>query len=208
LEDHLFLRTSLIKYRPMSPYQNLYHCMGHTYGTWLPGDPRGFRTRHHRDHCEGDYKNPPVPGLHADLYNRSKTLMKRAPVYLTPTQRQLAVDAIIASLLKRNIPAVIASVDRVHWHILAPFPDRNPRHWLGIAKKESSHFLKIQGQGIDGGLWAVRCQCIPIENAIHAARTRNYIADHIQQGASVWTGGPNGGAPKGALTHSPHARAF
>ena len=101
--------------------------------------------------------------------------MNRSPVYLTPTQRQLAVDAIITSLLKRNISAEIASVDRVHLHVLAPFPDHNPRHWIGIAKKESSHFLKIQAQGIDGGLWAVRCQCLQVENAAHAARTRNYI---------------------------------
>jgi hypothetical protein len=34
--------------------------MGHTYGTWLPGDPKGFRTRHHREHIEGDYKKPPA----------------------------------------------------------------------------------------------------------------------------------------------------
>jgi hypothetical protein len=169
------------------PYQNLYHCMGHTYGTWLPGDPRGFRTRHHREHCEGDYKNPPPPGEYSELYQRSQTLMKRAPVYLNPTQRQLAVDAIIASLRKRNIETEVASVDRVHWHVLAPFPDHNPRHWLGIAKKESSHFLKLQGHGIEGGLWAVRCQCIPVENANHAARTRKYIADHARQGGAIWT---------------------
>lgn len=171
----------------MPPYQNLYHCMGHTYGTWLPGDPRGFRARHHRDHCDGDYKNPPQSGLHDDLYNYSKTLMKRPPVYLTPTQRQLAVNVIVASLLKRNIAAVIASVDRVHWHLLAPFPDQNPRRWLGIAKKESSHSLKLQGQGLEGGLWAVGCQCVPVENATHAAHTRNYIADHVHQGAAIWS---------------------
>src|SRR3954468_9029001 len=42
-----------------TPWNNWYHCMGNTYGTWLPGDPRGFRTRLHREHVEGDYRNPP-----------------------------------------------------------------------------------------------------------------------------------------------------
>lgn len=45
----------------IQPWNDWYHIMCHTYGTWLPGDPRGFRTRHHREHVEGDYKSPPHP---------------------------------------------------------------------------------------------------------------------------------------------------
>jgi hypothetical protein len=43
----------------MSAWRDWYHVTGSTYGAWLPGDPRGFRTRHHRQHVEGDYKDPP-----------------------------------------------------------------------------------------------------------------------------------------------------
>jgi len=161
--------------------------MGHTYGTWLPGDPKGFRTRHHRDHCEGDYKNPPPKGTFDDLHERSKDLMQRDPVYLDETQRRLALDAFINSLLKRNIPVIIGGIDRIHFHVLAPFPDHNPRHWIGIAKKESSHALKAQGHGIDGGIWAVRCKCLPIEDARHAERANGYIADHADRGAVIWS---------------------
>lgn len=39
-----------------------YHVLTNTYGTWLRGDRRGWRERHHRKHVEGDYKNPPKPG--------------------------------------------------------------------------------------------------------------------------------------------------
>jgi hypothetical protein len=35
--------------------QRWYHVIISTYGGWLHGDPRGFRTRHHRAHVEGDY---------------------------------------------------------------------------------------------------------------------------------------------------------
>jgi hypothetical protein len=124
--------------------------MGHTYGTWLPGDPKGFRTRHHREHCEGDYKNPPPKGTYNDLYQRSKDLMKRDPVYLTKEQQKIALDAVIESLRKRDIPVVIGALDRIHLHLLASFPDHNPRHWIGIAKRESSHALKSAGRGIKG----------------------------------------------------------
>ena len=39
-----------------------FHIIGNTYGTWVRGDPKGFRTLHHREHIEGDYKHPPPPG--------------------------------------------------------------------------------------------------------------------------------------------------
>ncbi len=71
------------------PWNDWYHIMFHTYGTWLPGDPKGFRTRHHRGHVEGDYKNPPPPGTYDELWKRSKHLMKRDPVWLTYEQRKL-----------------------------------------------------------------------------------------------------------------------
>jgi hypothetical protein len=53
---------------PCAPWNNWYHCMFHTYGAWLPGDHRGFRTRHHKKHIEGDYNHPPeedFSALHA-----------------------------------------------------------------------------------------------------------------------------------------------
>jgi hypothetical protein len=47
----------------IAPWNHWYHCMGNTFGTWLPGSPKGFRTRHHREHVEGDYKHPPPKGM-------------------------------------------------------------------------------------------------------------------------------------------------
>lgn len=58
-----------------TPWCDWYHIMGSTFGTWLPGDPKGFRTRHHREHVEGDYKNPPPKGTHDARWKRSKELM-------------------------------------------------------------------------------------------------------------------------------------
>jgi hypothetical protein len=111
--------------------------------------------------------------------------MTRDPVYLEPPQRRIAVDAFVESLLKRAIPVRIGAIDRIHFHILAAFADHNPRHWIGIAKKESSHALKVAGIGVEGGIWAVRCKCLPISGAAHADRAFGYIHDHEAKGAAI-----------------------
>ena len=71
----------------MPPWDDWYHVMGHTYGTWLPGDPKGFRTRDHREHVEGDYRNPPPKGMYDGLHEAAKRAMKREPVFLNREQR-------------------------------------------------------------------------------------------------------------------------
>ena len=160
--------------------------MGNTFGTWLPGDPKGFRTRHHREHVDGDYKNPPPKGKYDARWKRSKELMKRDPVYLTPAQRKRAVEEFVRSFKKWGIELRVLSIDRVHIHALGRLPDRNPRHYVGLAKKESSAYMKRDGLAPDGGLWAVRCKCLPITDREHFDRVVDYIRDHEAKGASVW----------------------
>jgi hypothetical protein len=109
--------------------------MGHTYGTWLPGSPQSFRTRHHRQHIEGDYRNPPPKGKYDALHAHAKKLMKRDPVILTIEQRILIVRLMVESLERRNFEVPVASVTDIHFHILTRFRDHNPRHWIGIARK-------------------------------------------------------------------------
>lgn len=168
------------------PWNNWYHCMGHTFGTWLPGSKKGFRTRHHRLHVEGDYKNPPPPGTCDVLYNHVKANMTRDPVYLNKHQQQLVLKFLVESLQRRGIPLRIVEVDRVHFHLLIQLHDRNPRKWVGIAKKESSHYLKLAGCGFDGGIWAVRGKEVPIENENYWGRTVPYIRNHVREEAVVW----------------------
>lgn len=89
----------------MLPWNNWYHCMGNTYGTWLPGDPRGFRTRHHREHVEGDYRDPPPKGQYDQRFTQSKQLLTRQPVHLSKELRPRVRDELIASLQKYPPPS-------------------------------------------------------------------------------------------------------
>jgi hypothetical protein len=119
-------------------------------------------------------------------YKKSKQLMSRSPVCLTIEQRQLAMDELLKSFAKRQIEVIALSVDRIHFHLLARFPDRNPRHHIGIAKKESSHYLKQQGHAPAGGLWGTRTQCVPIRNRPHQLTVFRYILAHSQKGGATW----------------------
>jgi REP element-mobilizing transposase RayT len=172
----------------MIPWANWYHVMGHTYGTWLPGDPKGFRTRDHRMHVEGDYRNPPPQGKYDGLHEHAKRAMKRDAVFLDWAQRKRALDELVASLQRRHFGIQVFSVDRIHLHGLVRFPDRDPKRWLGIAKKESSHYCKQTGHAPAGGFWATGSKCLPIRDQEHYHKTSGYIADHIHQGAVVWVG--------------------
>lgn len=170
----------------MHPWDHWYHVMGHTYGTWLPGDPKGFRTRHHREHVEGDYKNPPRPGIYEGLHEHAKRAMKRDPVLLEWEQRKRALKEIIASLQRHGIPIEIFSLDRIHLHGLVQCTDHEPKHWLGIAKKESSHYGKQTGHAPKGGLWATGSKCLPVADRAHFENVRDYIRSHSKKGAVIW----------------------
>jgi REP element-mobilizing transposase RayT len=111
--------------------------------------------------------------------------MKRPPVYLTVRQRVRAVDEFLRSLQKRGIELVALSIDRVHFHVLARFPDHDPRHWIGIAKKESSHYLKQEGLAPVGGLWATRFEVVPVEDRRHQVWVVGYILRHARKGGAV-----------------------
>jgi hypothetical protein len=175
---------------PMFAWKDWYHVTGHTYGTWLPGDPRGFRTRDHREHVEGDYRNPPPKGKYDGLHDWAKRAMKRDPVFLDMEQRRRALDELVASLQRRSLELEVCSVDRIHLHALVCVPDHDPKRWIGIAKKESSHYCKQTGHAPDGGLWATGCKCLPVENDRHYRSARKYILDHEQRGAVIYSRKP------------------
>jgi REP element-mobilizing transposase RayT len=100
-----------------------FHVVGTTYGAWLPGDPRGFRTRDHREHIEGDYKNPPKTSRQ-HLHAHARAAMKRAPFRFTPTTQQAACGYFIEALNHYKIDYTTLCVAPTHFHLLlrAPSP--------------------------------------------------------------------------------------
>src|SRR5689334_3448394 len=161
--------------------------MGNTYGTWLPGDPRGFRTERERRHVEGDYRNPPPRGQYEALHRSMRESMNRDPVHLSVPLRAMARDEFLQSFATWHIEVASISVGKIHFHVLARFPNHDPRRYVGLAKKESAANLRRSGQVGWGGLWGEKSECIPIRGDAHLWKAFGYILDHKQQGSAVWS---------------------
>ena len=172
----------------MSAWEGWYHCTGSTYGTWLRGDPRGWRARHHREHVDGDYKNPPAPGTFDALYQQSQTLMKRDRRLLDPAQRAFACTEMAQSLISQNVEVAQLCVDAKHWHALLRFGSStgSARVIIGKAKGRSARLMSKAGLIGEGGVWAVRCKVLPIRSQAHFHNVMKYIPAHQGRGAAIF----------------------
>ena len=168
-----------------APWNDWYHCNGNTYGTWLRGDPRGWRARHHREHVDGDYKSPPTENFAAQ-HRKSQKLLVKPPVLLNAAQSHAAGAAMVRRLLDAGIELLSLSLDDHHFHFVARFPDHRPRYYIGLAKQRAAHEL-TQHHGLEAPVWAKRGLCKPITSRAHQVRSVNYDIDHGNRGAFVWT---------------------
>lgn len=168
----------------MLPWNDWYHVTGNTYGAWLPGDTRGWTTRHNR--VAGACTEVPDPDREHPLRRYARESMTRDAVSLSIDARTCARDSLLAAFHFHNIEVIILAVTEHHFHILARFPDHNPRKWAGIAKKESARALSRAHLAPPGGVWAVRAHCEPIADRAHQLQVAQYIADHAVEGAAIW----------------------
>jgi hypothetical protein len=163
-----------------------FHLTTHTYGAWLYGDDRGFRTRHHREHIEGDYKHRPPAGKYALQRERSIRLMKQEAVSLPSEFRKIVGEALRDKMLELGAQLIAISMSSTHAHLLAKMPGGPiPRKWLGRAKKHAT-FVAHEA-GWKGLLWAARSKPNPIKNRQHQLNTFDYILRHAEEGAWVWS---------------------
>lgn len=102
----------------VQPWNYFYHVTSNTKRTWLRGDPRGWRARHHREHVEGDYKHPPPPGKYRDQFETSKSLLKEPPVILSWEQRLIACRTMAEAFAFHNIWFEDIAVTAKHFHVL------------------------------------------------------------------------------------------
>jgi len=169
----------------MAAWNDWYHVNGNTYGTWLPGDPRGWREKRHKKHVDGDYKNPPPKGSGDALHRHARDLLKQPPVYLDQAQREAAGRALVQWFVEHHVEILALSLDAIHYHLLARFRDRQVRPRVGRAKKHAYH--ELHDRGFPGKLWQHGCNVVPITDRQHQLNVFTYIRRHQQQGAWLWT---------------------
>jgi hypothetical protein len=162
-----------------------FHLILTTYAAWLPGDPRGFRTRHHRDHVEGDYKHPPPEGLYDGLHRAARANQKEPMVTLTEGQRKVIANALWDKLERLGSTVAIIRVSARHSHVLTKSPPQLTRHWAGIIKRHATYTLKEHGW--NQRLWAKGEKLIRIPNRQHQLNAFGYIQRHVNEGAFILT---------------------
>jgi hypothetical protein len=160
-----------------------YHIVLTTYGNWLPGDQRGFRTRHHRQHVEGDYKNPPQED-YSGLHSQSSAQMTCPSAHLSKDYREIVGIALIERLQLLGGFVLTAAVSNTHIHMLVKVPKHETRRWTGLAKKHA--WFEMRGLGWKDKLWAKRGKIQPIHSRKHQENCFAYILRHIHEGAWVW----------------------
>jgi len=162
-----------------------YHFIISTYGAWLHGDSRGFRTRHHREHIEGDYKNPPPPGMYENRERRSRKTLKQLSVVLPSNLRPIIGSALKERLQGLGAVMFCISMSGQHAHGLAKMPRPLVREWGGLAKKHA--WFVARDHGWKEKLWGKRSQAIRVKTREHQLNVYRYIMDHAEEGAWVWS---------------------
>ncbi|MBX2850967.1 MAG: hypothetical protein KTR15_04380 [Phycisphaeraceae bacterium] len=168
-----------------SPGKRWFHVTIGTHNSWLPGDPRGFRSRNHKIHSSGDHKNPPPRGEHAGLHVFRRATSGEA-VLLSKQARAIVAQKIVETLSNRKHRVLIVSVGGMHVHLLSELPsDREEaRHEIGIAKKSASQAINHLPTG---RIWAKGCGLKPIRDEEHQRNTFGYIQRHAEKGAFIWS---------------------
>lgn len=161
-----------------------YHIVLTTYGAWLDGDSRGFRTRHHREHIEGDYRTPPPSGCYEEREQRSRNSLGQPSVILPEAMRAVIGSALRERLENLGATVICISVAGQHVHLLAKMPLGQARRWSGLAKAHAWHV--VRGQGWSKKLWAKRGHEKPITDRRHQLNTFHYILAHADEGAWTW----------------------
>jgi len=156
-----------------------------TYGCWLPGDRRGFRTRRTKEfvppparYSDGE---PYEPQKYKHLYEHCLSETK-TPICLNKRQKHTVVDC-IAEICSAFASEATIAVTENHVHIFIDLPsDVTTGYFCSRAKSVSS--LRLSSYGLKGRVWARRYHAKRIP-AGDADRTRRYVSSHKNEDAVV-----------------------
>lgn len=168
----------------MRPDLLWYHVIWNTLGSWLPGDPRGFRNRNHRIHSSGDYRNPPPRDEHELLfrYNQSHS---RPAIHLPSELRPLVFEAVLDAIVERDCSAAAVSVAAEHVHVLAALPPNYDEAKVIVRAMKTVSSLAIREQ-MPGSVWSRGRTLKRVITMSHWEAARKYIATKQEPGAYTW----------------------
>ena len=159
------------------------HVVISTYSSWLPGDPRGFRSKKHKIHSSGDYKHRPPVGEHAGLHRYSQKISGQ-PIVIPADLRPEVGKAILEKIKKLKFRILVIAVAGMHTHMLVELPDNMDeiRQIIGQCKTMASHKIRAR---LPGRVWARDGSFDPVDNEEHHQNSYYYILR--QKDAWIWS---------------------
>jgi REP element-mobilizing transposase RayT len=108
-----------------------------TYGTWLPGDPRGSTPRWRKD------PGTPLLRPHEGLRRAAEQQLVNAPVILDPRQRRVVHHTIVQVCDFRRWHLLVVNVRTNHVHVVLSGPGE-PEPMMNALKSWSTRHLREQ----------------------------------------------------------------
>jgi hypothetical protein len=162
-----------------------------THGSWLPGDPRGFRTWRRREYVPPQYgeaaSGEPIydPNVYTVRHRESRERLTAPPVCLTLADRRIACSALVTEIERvRIVPAIIA-VAKSHVHFVAQFGELRIRHVVGRLKAAATLSIKNRESPEGGSIWATGCHMKSLYRADDFSSAFRYVDDHREEAAVV-----------------------
>ena len=161
-----------------------------TFGSWLPGDPRGFQTWRGREYVPPPerYAKPGEPTYDPADYRVRHRLAERSmtqgDVRLGPAEIVTAADALARECGPAGIVPAVWALGPVHAHLLARFGPLPIRPTAGRLKAAATRAL--HGSGFAGErVWCrnVHMKSKPVGAPF--AGSFGYVAKHVREGARV-----------------------
>ena len=163
-----------------------WHVMWHTYGTWLPGDPRGFRDRDHRIHSSGDYKKPPPQREHEGLYDYARRVSNSEVVLATPALRREVCDALLSTIAEFQYRVLVLTVCRVHVHTVIELPEEREPFEKAMRDLKTKSSAKVINKP-QSRLWARLWKPVYITDETHRNAEMIYVRDKQGINTCTWT---------------------
>jgi hypothetical protein len=162
-----------------------------TYASWLPGDPRGFRTWRRRE-----YVPPPSgsaqggervydPVAYRERHREARERLTAPPFYLRLADRQIARSALVAEIEHVQIVPAILAVAKSHVHLVAQFGDLRIRHVVGRLKAVATLSIRKQQSSPHARIWAAGCHMKSLSSEDDFATAFRYVVEHRERGALV-----------------------
>jgi hypothetical protein len=117
-----------------------------TYGTWLPGDARGWVSRRRRD-------GKVVEAPSAALESFARDLMTETPVILDLSMRGIADEGIRQACREFHWTIRALEVRSNHVHIVVTAGDAGPGKVMGVLKVRATQALNALGAGPERDRW-------------------------------------------------------